>query len=83
MRAISMQHFSFAAGWPDAATEYTGRLSVEASDDLAAWHSLVGAAPIANLHASGQTLVANRVEFAPTKPNSGASHGSEPHPALN
>ena len=54
-------------GWPDAATEYTGRLSVEASDDLTAWHSLVAAAPIANLHAGGQTLVENRVEFAPTK----------------
>lgn len=53
--------------WPDAASEYTGRLSMEVSDDLAAWHSLVGAAPIANLHANGQVLVANRVEFAPTK----------------
>jgi len=54
-------------GWPDAASEYTGRLSVEVSDDLAVWRLLVAAAPIANLHANGQTLVANRVEFAPTK----------------
>ena len=54
-------------GWPDAASEYTGRLSVEVSDDLAAWRSLVAAAPIANLHANGQTLVENRVEFAPAK----------------
>ena len=54
-------------GWPDAASEYTGRLSVEVSDDLAAWHSVVAAAPIANLRANGQTLVANRVQFAPTK----------------
>jgi hypothetical protein len=53
-------------GWPDAASEYTGRLSVEVSDDLAVWHLLVSAAPIANLHANGQALVANRVEFAPT-----------------
>jgi hypothetical protein len=53
--------------WPDAASEYTGRLSVEVSDDLAAWRSLVAAAPIANLHANGQKLVANRVEFSPTK----------------
>jgi Protein of unknown function (DUF3999) len=54
-------------GWPDAASEYTGRLNVEVSDDLAAWRLLVTAAPIANLHANGQALVANRVEFAPTK----------------
>jgi hypothetical protein len=54
-------------GWPDAASEYTGRLSVEVSDDLAAWRSLVAAAPIANLRANGQTLVENRVEFAPAK----------------
>jgi hypothetical protein len=54
-------------GWSDAASEYTGRLSVEVSDDLAAWRSLVAAAPIANLHANGQTLLANRVELMPTK----------------
>jgi hypothetical protein len=54
-------------GWPNAASEYTGRLSVEVSDDLAAWRSLVAAAPIANLRANGQTLVENRVEFAPAK----------------
>jgi Protein of unknown function (DUF3999) len=52
--------------WPDGALEYTGRLNVEVSDDLAAWRSLT-VAPIANLHADGQTLIENRVEFAPTK----------------
>lgn len=40
---------------------------MEVSDDLAAWRSLVAAAPIANLRANGQTLVENRVEFAPAK----------------
>jgi hypothetical protein len=53
--------------WPDAASEYTGRLSLEVSDDLAAWHSLVAAAPIANLRANGQTLIENRVALPPTK----------------
>jgi hypothetical protein len=53
--------------WPDGASEYTGRLGVEVSDDLAAWRSLVAAAPIANLRANGQTLVASRVDFAPTR----------------
>jgi Protein of unknown function (DUF3999) len=52
--------------WPDGALEYTGRFNVEVSDDLAAWRSLT-VAPIANLHADGQTLIENRVEFAPTK----------------
>jgi Protein of unknown function (DUF3999) len=54
-------------GWPDGAPEYTGRLSVEVSDDLAAWRSLVPSAAVANLRANGQTLVANRVDCAPTK----------------
>jgi hypothetical protein len=54
-------------GWPDGAPEYTGRLSVEVSDDLAAWRSLVTSAPVANLRANGQTLLANRVECTTTK----------------
>lgn len=54
-------------GWPDSAAEYTGRLNIEVSEDLAAWRSLVASAPIANLRANGQTLIENRVEFAPTK----------------
>jgi hypothetical protein len=54
-------------GLPEGAPDYTGRLGVEVSDDLAAWHSVLASAPIANLHANGQTLVENRVEFVPTK----------------
>jgi hypothetical protein len=54
-------------GLPDGAPDYTGRLGVEVSDDLAAWHSVLAQAPIANLHANGQTLVENRVEVVPTK----------------
>jgi Protein of unknown function (DUF3999) len=53
--------------WPDGAAEYTGRLGVEVSDDLAAWRSVVAGAPIANLRANGQTLIENRVEISPTK----------------
>lgn len=54
-------------GLPDGAPEYTGRLGIEISDDLAAWNSVLASAPIANLHANGQTLIENRVEFVPTK----------------
>ena len=66
-RALDAPVAALQLGWPDAASEYTGRLSVEVSDDPAAWRSLVAAAPIANLRANGQTLVENRVEFAPAK----------------
>jgi hypothetical protein len=54
-------------GLPDGAPDYTGRVGVEVSDDLAAWHSVLTSAPIANLHANGQTLIENRVEFVPAK----------------
>jgi len=53
--------------WPDTAADFTGRLSIEVSDDLAAWRAVITAAPIANLHASGQALIENRVRFPPTK----------------
>src|SRR5208337_1077571 len=53
--------------WPEAASEYSGRVRVEASDDLASWRPVVAAAPIANLHASGQVLIENRAALAPTK----------------
>jgi Protein of unknown function (DUF3999) len=66
-RALDATISALQLGWPDGAAEYTGRLSIEASEDLAAWRFVVAAAPIANLHADGQTLVENRLEFAPTK----------------
>ena len=51
----------------EGSAEYTGRLGIEVSDDLAAWHSLVATAPIANLRANDRTLIENRAEFSPTK----------------
>ncbi len=53
--------------WPDTATDFTGRLSIEVSDDLAAWRAVIAAAPIANLHANGQSLIENRISLPPTK----------------
>ena len=53
--------------WPDGAPEFNSRISVEVSDDLSTWRSALAAAPIANLRANGQTLVENRVVFAPTR----------------
>jgi len=66
-RALDATLSALQLGWPDGAPEYTGRLSLEMSDDLAAWRSVVAAAPIANLRANGQTLIENRAEFPPTK----------------
>jgi Protein of unknown function (DUF3999) len=66
-RSLDATLSALQLSWPNAASEYIGRLSVEVSDDLAAWRSLVAAAPIANLRANGQTLVESRVELPPTK----------------
>jgi hypothetical protein len=53
--------------WPDTAADFTGRLSVEISGDLAAWRAIVAGAPIANLHGSGQALIENHISLPPTK----------------
>ncbi len=53
--------------WPDDAADFAGRLQVEASDSLNAWHTVNAGAPIANLSANGQRLVERRVDFAPTR----------------
>jgi Protein of unknown function (DUF3999) len=66
-RALDTALAALQLSLPDGAPDFTGRLGVEASDDLAAWRSVLTSAPIANLHANGQRLVENRVEFAPTK----------------
>ncbi|HEY6621583.1 MAG TPA: DUF3999 domain-containing protein [Steroidobacteraceae bacterium] len=65
-RGLDATLSAFQLGWPDGAPEYTGRLNVDVSDDLAIWHSLT-TAPIANLRANSQMLIEDRVEFTPTK----------------
>jgi hypothetical protein len=52
--------------WPETASDYSGRVRIEASDDLGSWRTVVAAAPIANLHANDQTLIENHVTLAPT-----------------
>src|SRR5260221_8048962 len=46
-RALDEALSALKLDWPDEASEYTGRVSVEVSDDLTDWHFLV-VAPIAN-----------------------------------
>jgi hypothetical protein len=65
-RALNAPVSALRLGWPDTASDYSGRLRVEASDDLGSWHSVVVATPIANLHANGQTLIENRIAMTAT-----------------
>jgi Protein of unknown function (DUF3999) len=66
-RALDATLSALLLAWPEGSAEYTGRLGIEVSDDLAAWRSLVATAPIANLRANDRTLIENRAEFSPTK----------------
>jgi Protein of unknown function (DUF3999) len=47
--------------WPETELDFSGRIQVEASDDLSEWRTLVRGAPIVNLRASGQAIIQNRV----------------------
>ena len=48
--------------WPDSSADFSGRMRIECSDDLAPWRLVVAAAPVANLHAGSQQLIENRIE---------------------
>jgi hypothetical protein len=65
-RALDSAVRALRMSWPDAASDYSGRVSVEVSDDLGSWRTIVAAAPLANLHANGQMLIENRIALAPT-----------------
>jgi hypothetical protein len=65
-RTLDAPISALVLGWSDAAADYSGRVRIEASDDLGSWRAVVAAAPIANLHANGQTLTENRIVLATT-----------------
>ncbi len=65
-RALDARISGLRLQWPASASEYSGRVRLEASDDLGSWRTVVAAAPIANLHANGQALIENRVSLTPT-----------------
>jgi hypothetical protein len=52
---------------PETAQPPTMRLSIEASDDLASWRTVIGNAPLVNLEYAGRRLTRDRIEFAPVK----------------
>ena len=66
-RAVSARVAALLVEWPENAAEFAGRLRVEAGDSLAEWRTIAAAAPVANLHADGEHLVEQRLEFAPTR----------------
>ncbi len=65
-RALDARISGIRLQWPETASEYSGRVRLEASDDLGSWRTVVAAAPIANLHANDQALIENRVSLTPT-----------------
>lgn len=52
--------------WPQASADFSGRMRIEVSDDFADWR-LIATAPVANLHAAGQSLLEDRVDVAAAK----------------
>jgi hypothetical protein len=55
--------------WPETDLEFSGRIKIEASDDLNEWRTIVAGAPIVNLRAGGQAIIQNRVALPRTKAN--------------
>jgi len=53
--------------WTAESAEFSGRMSVEASDDLRQWTRITIDAPVLNLQYDGQRLIQRRIEFAPVK----------------
>jgi len=66
-RSLDVPVAALRLEWPQDAADFAGRVRVEASDSLGDWRSVVGAAPVANLHSGAGRLVEQRVEFSPTK----------------
>lgn len=50
--------------WEDAATNYVGAVTLEASDDLKTWQVLVRDAPLAHMAFAGNRLEQRRIEFS-------------------
>jgi hypothetical protein len=66
-RALEVPVAALRLDWPEDASDFAGRMRVEASDSLADWQVVATAAPVANLHANAGRLVEQRVELIPTK----------------
>lgn len=52
--------------WDPAASDFSARLRVEASDDLHAWRTVIADAPVVSLHYAGQQIMRTRIELPET-----------------
>jgi hypothetical protein len=66
-RSVDKPVTAIVVQWPAGATDFAGKLMVETGDTLGAWHTVIAAAPIANLHSNGQQLIEQRVVFPATR----------------
>jgi hypothetical protein len=53
--------------WPADAADFAGKIRVAAGDTLGLWHTVVDAAPVANLHSDGAQLIEDRVGIPVTQ----------------
>lgn len=66
-RSVASEATAIIVQWSPDAADFAGKLSVQASDTLDGWRTVVSAAPIANLHANGQQLVEQKVALPATR----------------
>ena len=56
---------AIALGLTTTAADFSADISIEASDDLTNWRTVVASATVAQLRQNGQALIRRHVEFAP------------------
>jgi hypothetical protein len=66
-RAVDAAISALQLDWLESASDYSGRVKIDVSDDMNAWQTLVEGAPVANLHNNGRVFKENHVALAPTK----------------
>jgi hypothetical protein len=62
-RALAAPLSALQLQWPNDAADFSGALTVEASDDLGTWRAVQTDAPVLNLHTEGAQLVQSRIEL--------------------
>jgi hypothetical protein len=66
-RALSVPVSAFVLHWAQSDLGYSGRLRIDASEDLGTWRTVVAMAPVVNLRANGQSIVQDRIELPATQ----------------
>lgn len=66
-RALQQPIAKIRIGWDAAATDFSARLEIDASDDLEQWRPIISGAQVVSLHYAGQEFVRNEVSIPPTR----------------